>query len=123
MNIEDLTIAQVKEILARFGMMQPADKQEEKRDPLYGTYVIIRTYSAGVHAGFLESQEGDVVMLKRARRLWSWNANKGVALNGVATTGLTPGCKVDEEVELARYTGVIETILCSEEGYESIIGY
>ena len=36
-----------------------------------GKYVIIRTYSAGVHVGTLVSQNGKEVMLKDTRRIWS----------------------------------------------------
>lgn len=35
-------------------------------------YVIIRTYSAGVFAGYLKSREGQEVVLLHARRLWQW---------------------------------------------------
>jgi hypothetical protein len=35
-------------------------------------YVIIRSVSSGVHAGYLVSREGDVVTLKDSRRLWRW---------------------------------------------------
>lgn len=34
-------------------------------------YVIVRTYSAGVFAGFLESRKAREVVLTKARRLWS----------------------------------------------------
>ena len=33
-------------------------------------YVIVRTYSAGVHAGIMVSRNGKEVVLKNARRLW-----------------------------------------------------
>ena len=36
-------------------------------------FVICRTYSAGVFAGFLESREGKEVVLTKARRLWYWD--------------------------------------------------
>ena len=39
-------------------------------------YKIVRTYSAGVFAGFLESKNGREVVLRNARRLWYW---KGAA--------------------------------------------
>ena len=35
-------------------------------------YVICRTYSAGVFAGFLVSREGKEVVMTQARRLWYW---------------------------------------------------
>lgn len=82
-------------------------------DPLEGMYVICRCVSAGVHAGELVQQDGDVALLKDARRLWSWSAKKGVALSGVAAHGLKAGSKIDSTVSLIRLTGVIETIACT----------
>ncbi len=38
-----------------------------------GTFVLIRTYSAGVHFGNLEEMDGQMVRLSNARRLWSWS--------------------------------------------------
>lgn len=35
-------------------------------------YVIVRTYSAGVFAGELESRTGQEVVLRNARRIWYW---------------------------------------------------
>lgn len=36
-------------------------------------YVICRTYSAGVFAGYLESRNGQEVVMRNARRLWYWD--------------------------------------------------
>ena len=35
-------------------------------------YCIIRTCSAGVHAGYVESRNGEEVVLRYSRRLWRW---------------------------------------------------
>ena len=35
-------------------------------------YQIVRTYSAGVFAGYVASRNGQEVILKKARRLWYW---------------------------------------------------
>lgn len=119
MNIDDLTFGELKEIAAIF---QPSSTQKEAH-PFVGEYVILRCHSAGVHAGELVSQNGDVAVLKNARRLWSWKTNSGVALNGVSVSGLAAGCKVDVEIATASYTGVIETIPCTKDAQESIRGY
>jgi hypothetical protein len=34
--------------------------------------VIVRTYSAGVHFGYLKSRNGKEVVLERSRRIWHW---------------------------------------------------
>lgn len=95
----------------------------EKVDPMAGKYVICRCQSAGVHAGVLLYQAGDVVMLADSRRLWYWKAKEGIALSGVAQNGLAAGSKVDSMNPEIRLTGVIETIPCSEAAKESIHGY
>jgi hypothetical protein len=50
-------------------------------------YVIVRTYSAGVFAGYLESRKDTEVVLTNARRLWYW---KGAAsLSQLAMEGVS----------------------------------
>lgn len=49
-------------------------------------YVIIRTYSAGVFAGYLQSRKGQEVVLTEARRLWYWAG--AASLSGLAVEGV-----------------------------------
>lgn len=116
MNIENLTIAQAREIAAMFGA---ATAPAKPAHPMVGQYVILRCYSAGVHAGWLVSQTGDEAVLRDARRLWSWQAKAGVALSGLAVHGLKSG-KVDTTLPQIALTGVIETIPCSDVARETI---
>ena len=120
-NIDDLTYAQLKEI-ARIFNHETANKSEEITC-MKGQYVLCRCYSAGVHAGYLESQKGDIAILKNSRRLWSWGSNGGVALSGVAQLGLSPEKKIDVVNPLIVLTGVVETILCSKTAEKSINEY
>jgi hypothetical protein len=84
MNIEDLTIKQARELSTLFGGSKPVSTHH----PFTGKYVIALCYSAGVHAGEVVSVDGENVILKNSRRLWSWRAKDGVALSGVAQNGL-----------------------------------
>lgn len=118
MNINDLTISQAREIAMMFGNLSPAGHTSAPH-PFVGKYVICRCHSAGVHAGILVSQTGDQVILHDSRRLWSWTANAGVALSGVAINGLKSG-KIDTMVPEIALTGVIETIPCSDVARNSI---
>ena len=71
-------------------------------------YVIVRTYSAGVHAGTLVSRTGKEVTLENARRIWFWkgaNTLHEIALHGVGT-----GSKISEPVESITLTEAIEVI-------------
>ncbi len=117
MNIDNLTIAQAREIAAMFGATSAAPAPH----PMVGQYVILRCYSAGVHAGWLVSQTGDQAVLRDSRRLWSWTAEAGVALSGLSQHGLKGG-KVDTLVPQIALTGVIETIPCSDHARETIHG-
>jgi hypothetical protein len=49
-------------------------------------YVIIRTYSAGVFAGYLESKDGLEVTLTNARRIWYWEG--AASLSQMAMEGV-----------------------------------
>jgi hypothetical protein len=118
MNINDLTISQAREIAMMFGNLSAAGNSPAPH-PFVGKYVICRCRSAGVHAGILVSQTGDQAILHNSRRLWSWTANAGVALSGLAINGLKGG-KIDTLVPEIALTGVIETIPCSTVTRDSI---
>jgi len=118
-DIEDLTFKQIKQIASLLGHT----KTEQLESPMIGKYVLVRCYSAGVHAGTLVSQVGDVVVLKDSRRLYSWGSDGGVALSGVAQLGMSTGKKVDTLNPLIQLTGAIETILCTDIARKSINEY
>ena len=116
MNIDDLTVGQAKELAAMFaGQPTPAAAPH----PFVGRYVICRCSAAGVHAGELVSVSGDTVILRDSRRLWQWQARDGVALSGVAQTGLAGG-KIDTSNPEIQLMGVCEIIPCSAMAREDI---
>jgi hypothetical protein len=118
MNINDLTIGQVREL----SVMLNASPDISKPSPFIGRHVIVRAYSAGVHAGELVSQDGDIVVLKDSRRLWNWEAKSGVALSGVAVHGIdAKNSKVDVVVKEICIIGVCEIIPTTDTSHESII--
>jgi hypothetical protein len=114
----NLTFGELKQIAAMFALHQPATKPQ---NPVVGEYCIARCYSAGVHAGEVVSVDGENVVLKDSRRLWSWKANDGIALSGVAQHGIkTSECKVDVNNPVIYLTGVCELIPCTKKAKESI---
>lgn len=121
MNINDLTLGQAKELAALFCGAQGA--APNCAHPMIGKYVIARCYSAGVHAGEVVNVDGENVMLKNSRRLWSWKAKDGVALSGVAQAGLKDGSKVDVVNPEIYLTGVCELIPVATGVKELINGY
>lgn len=73
-------------------------------------YVIVRTYSAGVFAGFIESRKGQEVVMTNARRLWYW---KGAAsLSQLALEGVKyPNeCKFPAPVSRVELLQAIEIL-------------
>ena len=83
-------------------------------------YVIIRTYSAGVFAGFLESKKEQNVVLTNARRLWYWSG--AASLSQLAMEGVSKpnDCKFPCEVDRIELDQVIEVIDCTNKAQESI---
>ena len=121
MSINDLTIGEAKQLAGMFSVSQSLAPSSV--NPMVGKYVIARCYAAGVHAGEVASVDGENVTLKNSRRLWSWKAKDGVALSGVAQTGLKESCKLDVINPEIYLTGVCELIPCAAGVMESINAY
>lgn len=74
-------------------------------------YKIVRTYSAGVFAGELESRKGQEVVMRNARRLWKWAG--AASLSQLAMEGVSKPkeclfpCAVDR-VELLQAIEILD---------------
>lgn len=78
-----------------------------------GDFVLIRTYSAGVHFGTLVERNGQEVHLKEARRLWSWNG--ALSLSEIALTGINiKESKISVPVDEIILTQAIEIIIVNK---------
>ena len=85
-------------------------------------YVVIRTQSAGVHAGYLSETKlahGEVT-LKNARRIWYWDG--AASLSQLATEGVSKpeNCKFSVVVPQITLLGVIEIIPCTIKAISNI---
>lgn len=88
---------------------------------LLGEYVIIRTYSAGVWAGFLKEKVKNEVYLTEARRLYYWSNIEGISLSGISLNGLKKETsKICAPVPIV-WLEAIEIIPCSKLAQQSII--
>ena len=85
-------------------------------------YYLVRTYSAGVFAGEIESRDGKEIVLKNARRIWYWSG--AASLSQLATDGTCSpdNCKFPCEVNEVILTEVIEIIPCTLRAQKSIRG-
>lgn len=83
-------------------------------------YVIVRTYSAGVFAGFLESRSGREVVMRNARRIWYWDG--AASLSELATLGTAKPekCKFPCAVDRVELLEAIEILDVTEKARESI---
>jgi hypothetical protein len=80
------------------------------------TYVICRTYSAGVFAGILKSREGKECVLENARRFWYWSG--AASLSQLANEGVKNplSCKFPAPVSKVFLSEVIEILSVTEAG-------
>jgi hypothetical protein len=83
-------------------------------------YVIVRTYSAGVFAGYLKKRKGQEVVLKKARRLWYWDG--AASLSQLAMDGVKKpeNCKFPCEVDEIELLQAIEIISVSKKAKKII---
>jgi len=85
-------------------------------------YVIARTYSAGVFAGYLESRKGKEGVLLQARRLWYWAGASSLSQLAVDGVAKPDECKFPVEVPKVELTEIIEVLEVTEKARESIAG-
>jgi len=72
--------------------------------PMIGKYVIIRTYSAGVHIGFLRSVDGCEVILEKARQIHYWKG--AFTLRELSLKGVSAGSKITAEIPMNSLTKI-----------------
>lgn len=82
-------------------------------------YRIIRSYSAGVFAGYVKRREGKEVELINARRIWYWDGAN--SLSDLATIGVTKpeNCKFCTPINVI-ITEAIEIIEVTEKAKKCI---
>jgi hypothetical protein len=85
-----------------------------------GKYVIVRTYSAGVFAGNLQSRKGQEVILNNARRIWYWSG--AASLSQLAEEGTSDplNCKFPMEVKEVELLQAVEILTVSKKAEKSI---
>ena len=83
-------------------------------------YVIVRTYSAGVFAGELESCKGKEAVLTNARRLWYWDGAASLSQLAMEGTKKPKTCKFPCEVNRVYLSEAIEILEVTEKARESI---
>lgn len=83
-------------------------------------YVIVRTFSAGVFAGYLISREDKEVVLRNARRIWYWDGAASLSQLAMEGTSKPENCKFPCEVDEVTLTEAIEILSVTEVAQKSI---
>ena len=88
---------------------------------LNGRYCLVRTNSAGVFAGTVQSRTGNEIALTDARRIWYWRG--AASLSQLATDGTSrpKECKFPCAVSEVLLLGVIEIIPITDKARDSFI--
>lgn len=91
-------------------------KREKKR------YVICRTYSAGVFAGYLQSRKGQEVVLIDARRIWYWSGAASLSQLAMEGTKDPANCKFPCAVDRVELLQAVEILDVTPQAEKSIRG-
>jgi len=110
---ESITIDDVKYVRA--------DSVEQKAPMKDGMkYVICRTYSAGVFAGYLESRTGQEVVMRNARRIYYWEGAATLSQMAEEGTSKPNSCNFPQEVDRVELLQAIEILDCTKKAQDSI---
>lgn len=98
-------------------------KNYEKATEVDGMkYCIVRTYSAGVFAGYIESRNGKEVVIRKVRRIWYWDGANSLSQLAKDGTCKPENCKFAVEVDKIEVMEAIEIIECTKKAQENIQG-
>jgi len=122
-NLNDLTLGQLKQIQTLVGNVTP--EKPSLASSTVGKYVIVRTRNEGLNAGYLVEADESGCILKNAKRLYrpiskdrslSWY--EGVAVSGLGEKSIVSG-EVEEKVIIEDYSLTI----CTEIAKNSIMEF
>ena len=95
--------------------------EQEKAKAFDGMpYVFVRTYSAGVFAGYMEERDGKEVTLRNARRLWLWKGAASLSQMAMEGTSKPDECKFPCEVDKVILIESIEILDVTAKAKKSI---
>ena len=86
-------------------------------------YCIVRTFSAGVFAGYWDRKvKGSEGIIYNSRRIWYWDGAASLSQLAMEGTKKPVKCKFPCEVKETDLKNVIEVIPCTEKAKQSIKG-
>ena len=108
-NLDNLTLGQVKQLQSVLGVASPQAKTLASATTAERP-VMVTTEFRGIFFGYATDTSGDVIRLKRARNCIYWTVEEKGFL-GLAGAGPGKGCKIGSpvsELELRKITSVTE---------------
>ena len=83
--------------------------------------VLIRSYAAGVHFGYLKKEDftlsGKVVTLVNTRRVWYWDGAASLSQMALEGVNKPENCKFSVEVQSNEIVNVVETLPLTEKAF------
>lgn len=120
MNIDDLTLGEIKQLQNLFTKNGPSHTNH----PMLGRLCLVRTYSAGVHIGkvaYINPDNSMELKLEDSLRLWKWESG-GLSLSAIANNGIKNGrLNKTGEVYLTNVIEMIPTTEKSRGTYDNFI--
>ena len=83
---------------------------------------IVRTHSAGVFYGEIESRNGQEVVMRNARRLWYWDGASSLSQLAMEGVKKPENCKFAMPVSRVELLQVIEILDTTEAAQKNIEG-
>ena len=118
MSKEELMLEVLKMMVGEKGTTNVINNSPEAtKHCMVGKYCVIRTYSAGVHVGTVESVNGTEVILSNSRRIWKWEG--AFTLSELSQKGIKDG-KLATTLPMLVLTESVEIIPCSEKAEKQI---
>lgn len=114
--------ANIQELVIDGKTYIPKDSVSQKAEQKDGMpYVMIRTYSAGVHCGYLKKRNGKEVELLDSIRIWKWDGAASLSQLAMEGTNAPSGCKFGMPISTSLIlTEAIEVIEMTETAKQSI---
>jgi len=100
----------------------PKDSVPQKAESKDGMpYVMVRTYSAGVHCGYLKLRDGKESTLIESIRIWNWSGAASLSQLAMEGTNNPDSCKFGMPITTSLIlTETIEIIEMTETAKQSI---
>lgn len=115
---------QIEDVCKKIGVplvaIQIAEPTSQVAGHFTGKYCMVRTYSAGVFAGWLQRRDRDEVLLTDARRIHMWEGAASLSQLATSGTSAPDQCRFPEPVAEVLLLGTIEIIPITEKAAASI---